>query len=714
MPVRDASLRPKTSSDSVKRSQDRTSSEPFDSGPRAQGVRLDHRSDGAVARQPNDRIPPPSVRQPLVASLKRPRAEASQSDTVWTEVPLREGYGNRLLRLYGGSGDQPLEGRLVLHNGEEDYEAVSYSIEEKDGLEFITIISGSSRKSLRIKSNLAGALRQLRLRESPRLLWINSICIDQYVVAERNHHIERVGKIFNMASHVCLWLGAATPGSTLAFGYLKRVAGDSIFQVGEEDSDYREALPEVYALLKQRWFTRCWALLESALAKTALLCCGRDEISWTDFVVAVALLGTSHSTVLSRNVSNVGNGASTDGDAIASTAGYRFIDISSNIFRKSDDGTILGSLMSLESLVCTGSLFEATTIHDNIYTFLSFAEDTGIRYVIWPGAADSFEEDDRDSSVKVLKLEEDERMPCIEKPLRHSRVSNDYLVDYSKKPVEVCRDFIQFTVPKAKSLDILVRPWAPAHYRPALPSWIPTLVGRTFDDGVHHRKQADTLVGRAGLDRKVYAATRRHSGSVKFGRGEAANSLFVDGCVLDFVNKLGSAAYNGAIPLDWIPLGGWTMDTEGSPPQRFWRTLIANRTADGQNPPPYLEKVCQYVFDHRDKTRDSVTTETDDYPEQVTQFLARVRSIIWARRMISTEQGALLGLAPEETQKGDLICILFGCSVPVVLRKEIADKRTGDYHYKIVGECYIHGMMDGEALDIREARKIPITQFEIS
>jgi hypothetical protein len=40
--------------------------------------------------------------------------------------------------------------------------------------------------------------------------------------------------------------------------------------------------------------------------------------------------------------------------------------------------------------------------------------------------------------------------------------------------------------------------------------------------------------------------------------------------------------------------------------------------------------------------------------------------------------------------EGDLLCVLWGCSVPLVLRIE------GDHHV-LVGECYAYGIMDGEA-----------------
>ena len=40
------------------------------------------------------------------------------------------------------------------------------------------------------------------------------------------------------------------------------------------------------------------------------------------------------------------------------------------------------------------------------------------------------------------------------------------------------------------------------------------------------------------------------------------------------------------------------------------------------------------------------------------------------------EDRATLGLAPDRAMKGDLICIVKGCSVPVVLRKVIEPQST--------------------------------------
>jgi hypothetical protein len=52
------------------------------------------------------------------------------------------------------------------------------------------------------------------------------------------------------------------------------------------------------------------------------------------------------------------------------------------------------------------------------------------------------------------------------------------------------------------------------------------------------------------------------------------------------------------------------------------------------------------------------------------------------------------------------ICILFGCNVPVLLRKDLFDTT------QLVGESYIYGIIDGEALDVRD-QVIETTWFDI-
>jgi hypothetical protein len=80
-----------------------------------------------------------------------------------------------------------------------------------------------------------------------------------------------------------------------------------------------------------------------------------------------------------------------------------------------------------------------------------------------------------------------------------------------------------------------------------------------------------------------------------------------------------------------------------------------------------------------------------------------------------TRKKNILGLVPDSANRDDFICILFGCSVPVVLRKEIhtAGKTITGIHFKFIGECYVDGMMDGQALDTTEGLPKNYITFEI-
>ncbi|KAK4221043.1 heterokaryon incompatibility protein-domain-containing protein, partial [Podospora fimiseda] len=62
-------------------------------------------------------------------------------------------------------------------------------------------------------------------------------------------------------------------------------------------------------------------------------------------------------------------------------------------------------------------------------------------------------------------------------------------------------------------------------------------------------------------------------------------------------------------------------------------------------------------------------------------------------KLIFTE-GGYLGLAPETTREGDLVCVFLGTGLLKVLRNHKTDPSA----YTLVGQCYMPGLMNGEAL----------------
>jgi hypothetical protein len=61
-----------------------------------------------------------------------------------------------------------------------------------------------------------------------------------------------------------------------------------------------------------------------------------------------------------------------------------------------------------------------------------------------------------------------------------------------------------------------------------------------------------------------------------------------------------------------------------------------------------------------------------------------------ALRLTTTRDGRI-GMVPCKAKQGDLICILFGCSVPILLRKNGQED-----NFVVVGECYLNNHMQAK------------------
>ena len=78
--------------------------------------------------------------------------------------------------------------------------------------------------------------------------------------------------------------------------------------------------------------------------------------------------------------------------------------------------------------------------------------------------------------------------------------------------------------------------------------------------------------------------------------------------------------------------------------------------------------------------------------EDVADFMNNVE-LVWAsRRFFITNQGHF-GIGPEILTEGDVCCIISGAPVPFIIRPFTSST------YQLVGECFIHKIMSGEALD---------------
>ncbi|KAI9787650.1 MAG: hypothetical protein M1839_000181 [Geoglossum umbratile] len=666
----------------------------------------------------------------------------------------------RLLNLFSSSPENPqIECELVVKDLDQnnmidtEYEALSWCWGTAKQTSFINIRKDGRLYIKDVSPDLVAALKTLRHPRQDRYLWIDEVCVNQKNYPEKNHQVEMMSVIYGEAESVCIWLGEGDKSSWMAFKFIR----DEVLQLQNFDElcESERASSKWGALLdlmQRPWFSRRWVVQEIALAQDAMLYCGADRIPWKDFAVAVELFveveTATHrlSEVMKKDpqfyhvpgwfeyVSALG------ASLLVEATGKLFRDYKvkdppnrllpgrrgalpnnsrnprlahrAGINNRQDSSYSNGSdntrrdlprrqpLLSLEYLVSSLSVFEATVEHDTIYALLAIAKDTT------PCAVD-------ETGLLI-----DQTQTALERFTQRKR----YKVAYEQPYVDVCKDFVQFCISQSdptRALDIICRPWAPedknvrGRYRDTepvardsmpLPSWIPQLSGAPYamysHAGIHTlkmgRKNADMLVGLpSSLQRNYNAAEtkgvdRKASRFRKRIRNKRNNhySMYVKGFILDTVAEVFPASQGGAIPQEWIDAVEWPGAPYSDPPDVFWRTLVADRGRDGRNPPVYYSRACQESFLKGGLSSGCVSTSdliNNERCSVIAQFCRRVQAVIWNRCLIKTQSGNL-GLASKNVQKGDSVCILYGCSVPVILRKskrktddEVKEERQEDF-----------------------------------
>lgn len=135
-------------------------------------------------------------------------------------------------------------------------------------------------------------------------------------------------------------------------------------------------------------------------------------------------------------------------------------------------------------------------------------------------------------------------------------------------------------------------------------------------------------------------------------------------------------------------------------PYQLGATLIAGTTHDSGRA---NQEFCDYFPDFLAYVRDTATApvqldwETNDIKQQRTRFEeayvynSALYTALGNRCFFVTESGSI-GIGPRKMQLQDVVTVLYGCLWPVVLRP------VNNGCYRVLGICYLHGIMDGEAI----------------
>ncbi|KAM0365762.1 hypothetical protein ACHAO7_008162 [Fusarium culmorum] len=271
----------------------------------------------------------------------------------------------RFLALHPGAPQDPLAGTLFLDDLDQDwelpyYEALSYCWGDQSSPDTIILkerIWSGEGGNLDIGRNLASALRQLRHPKEERIIWCDSICINQKDLAERSSQVRRMSEIYKLANRVIIWLGPETSWSTVAMDTLrwadKQTGSDGSLSLS------REQWTAIEHLLNLDWHKRLWTYQEVGLAdqETCAVRLGCEEMLWTVFKDRLQFVSTfkqgepslrSDPVTYSLNVATFSIKANANSMSIAA-----------------------GGLMLP---VLSASLFECSDARDRVFACLGFVE----------------------------------------------------------------------------------------------------------------------------------------------------------------------------------------------------------------------------------------------------------------------------------------------------------------------------------------------------
>ncbi|KAF7514022.1 hypothetical protein GJ744_006636 [Endocarpon pusillum] len=324
----------------------------------------------------------------------------SRNKVVYPSLTAEQDF--RILWIDPGQDDEPLRCKLVpahLPSGRDigsiDYKALSYwwGEDTDDHQEFIEVIfpiksvhnlynSLAGESKFKIGSNLLAALQRIRQPDKGVWCWTDAICINQEDEEERSYQVSRMDEIYSAATEVVIWLGKGESHKEEeeTFKHLDNMLNLKDLDLmidGENANEYVKKWMLIVKLMRKEWFSRRWVIQELALARKATVYFGSAKLDWQPFAQAVALFIKKFDKIRPRLTDALLKEMFIKSHPDVHLLGANvLVELTTNLFRKSQDGRILQKRLTLEALVSTLLPYEAKDPRDIIFALLPIAKDT--------------------------------------------------------------------------------------------------------------------------------------------------------------------------------------------------------------------------------------------------------------------------------------------------------------------------------------------------
>ncbi|KZM24929.1 hypothetical protein ST47_g3927 [Ascochyta rabiei] len=532
------------------------------------------------------------------------------------------------------------------------YETISYAWGDPEDTRQI-IVDGVH---LAIPSSLELCLRHLRSPESALTdLWADAICIDQTNLEERCIQVSNMGAIYWRCSAMYIWLGmphrstdARSPFEMVTHwaegkhfyqlpGFSKsKESGEWGFQ---ENPEYQQMFELFTDFTSKPWWTRLWCIQEIALSPAATVVLGKWRLPWATIVSALQTHYHHASTCCA------------DASAVMPAKYTYFSDHLLFLSQQSDLTELDSVFRAFRHKLCKDP-------RDKIY---------GLLGLLWKN--------------RDINLRPDYNLP----------VGKVYL-QATEAIISQSAGDLQFLTGLGLNSD--------CHH---LPSWI-----RNF--------AAPLTTVEASYERsryRRYSCYQASAGAKSDISIVDGNDLSLRGVFVDRIQRIGNSIQNRDWTHVWEALQNWADVAElpalgqghvyGVLQQHFWRTIMADVSLTDLASGSWNRILTPTVIPIEDWFLDTVDNLRQGLEPPVTSSVHALYPATYGRALFRTESGHF-GLCFPDARPGDEVWVLAGGRVPFVLRGlnnttgSTTEAGTGPESFRLVGECYLHGFMDGEAL----------------